>query len=389
MAWVIKDDLPYQEDFPELEPLERTLSNTWKSDGIDLPYRDNFPYIITRFDNAPLNMWLLIDDVELPLKRTFPRLHKFTDAPLAIWIIENGELPKKRVFPRMYKFTDVPYAIWYMDEDNKIPNKYVFPPMYFLEDLRMKYDFKKIKVILNEHKEKVVLDDYKQKVIMKDLTYTNVGCAMDELIWEKSDLEAEIAEFEYLIKTIPVEKTLREYARMYNAITNGNLDYTRRNYFITADKMWDRGWMFFPADGKATTYYQNYTFNNYRGVPYWVIEISPILSQNNIYTPSQLEIYKERFRDICESEDATIEDILEEDIYNIIGHIYEGIPERDKNGLTEIDRQLEPIKENHMILMEYEDCQRRLPELERAIQNFEEEHKYVTAHAELCEKIMI
>ena len=43
---------------------------------------------------------------------------------------------------------------------------------------------------------------------------------------------------------------------------------------------------------------------------------------------------------------------MDEDFKNLIVHIYDGIPEYDENGKTEIDRQLESIENEHMILVE-------------------------------------
>ena len=98
-------------------------------------------------------------------------------------------------------------------------------------------------------------------------------------------------------------------------------------------------------------YKQRFTFKNSAGEEHYVIDITPIIGQDSIYTPLQLSIYTEVIRIVCEK-DGTIEDILDEDFKNLIVHIYDGIPEYDENGKTEIDRQLESIENEHMILVE-------------------------------------
>lgn len=193
----------------------------------------------------------------------------------------------------------------------------------------------------------IVLSDEIQTIEIDDISYTNLG----GLKKHKNNINSEITKLNDTISTIPITKTIDEYAEEYNSITNGNLDFTKRNWFVTDKQMWERQWVDFPKGEKTSTYKQRFTFKNSSGEDHYVIDISPIISQDSIYTPLQLNIYSEVLRIVCEN-DGTIEDILEEDFKNIIVHIYDGIPEFDDKGKTEIDRQLDTIESEHMTLVE-------------------------------------
>ena len=183
--------------------------------------------------------------------------------------------------------------------------------------------------------------------MIDDISYTN----LNGLKKHKENVSNDISNLNNIISSIPITKTTEEYADEYNAIVNGNVDYRKRNWFVTDTQMWEREWSDFPAGEKTSVYKQRFTFKNSTGEDHYVIDITPIIGQDSIYTPLQLSIYTGVIRIICEK-DGTIEDILDEDFKNLIVHIYDGIPEYDENGKTEIDRQLESIENEHMILVE-------------------------------------
>ena len=193
----------------------------------------------------------------------------------------------------------------------------------------------------------IVLYDEPQTIVIDDISYTN----LNGLKKHKENVSNDISNLNNMISSIPITKTTEEYADEYNAIVNGNVDYRQRNWFVTDTQMWERGWSDFPAGEKTSVYKQRFTFKNSAGEEHYVIDITPIIGQDSIYTPLQLSIYTEVIRIVCEK-DGTIEDILDEDFKNLIVHIYNGIPEYDENGKTEIDRQLESIENEHMILVE-------------------------------------
>ena len=193
----------------------------------------------------------------------------------------------------------------------------------------------------------IILYDESQTIVIDDISYTN----LNGLKKHKENVSNDISNLNNMISSIPITKTTEEYADEYNAIVNGNVDYRKRNWFVTDSQMWERGWSDFPAGEKTSVYKQRFTFKNSIGEDHYVIDITPIIGQDSIYTPLQLSIYTEVIRIVCEK-DGTIEDILDEDFKNLIVHIYDGIPEYDENGKTEIDKQLESIENEHMILVE-------------------------------------
>ena len=193
----------------------------------------------------------------------------------------------------------------------------------------------------------IILYDEPQILVIDDISYTN----LNGLKKHRENVSNDISNLNNMISSIPITKTTEEYADEYNAIVNGNVDYRKRNWFVTDTQMWERGWSDFPAGEKTSVYKQRFTFKNSTGEDHYVIDITPIIRQDSIYTPLQLSIYTEVIRIVCEK-DGTIEDILDEDFKNLIVHIYDGIPEYDENGKTEIDRQLESIENEHMILVE-------------------------------------
>ena len=193
----------------------------------------------------------------------------------------------------------------------------------------------------------IILYDEPQTLVIDDISYTN----LNGLKKHRENVSNDISNLNNMISSIPITKTTEEYADEYNAIVNGNVDYRKRNWFVMDTQMWERGWSDFPAGEKTSVYKQRFTFKNSTGEDYYVIDITPIIKQDSIYTPLQLSIYTEVIRIICEK-DGTIEDILDEDFKNLIVHVYDGIPEYDENGKTEIDRQLESIENEHMVLVE-------------------------------------
>ena len=247
------------------------------------------------------------------------------------------------------KSGDLPYKEW---QDINLEKTY--PDLLWLQKRGyMPYKgWAKFPIIVKEELSgisefEIILYDEPQTIAIDDISYTN----LNGLKKHKENVSNDISNLNNMISSIPITKTTEEYADEYNAIVNGNVDYRKRNWFVTNTQMWERGWSDFPAGEKTSVYKQRFTFKNSTGEDHYVIDITPIIGQDSIYTPLQLSIYTEVIRIVCEK-DGTIEDILDEDFKNLIVHIYDGIPEYDENGKTEIDRQLESIENEHMILVE-------------------------------------
>lgn len=277
---------------------------TWYIVDGDLPFLYDFP---TQYELEYTSdvLWQ-IEDGTLPYKKSFAELHGFSDAPDAVWVIQDGELPYKKAFPPLYPPIE------------PVPPTPPTPPIEY--DIQVLF-----KVILN----------------CGDM-FPN---ELDILLQYEEDLNAEIAEFEELIETIPIDKTLDEYADMYNEVVNGNIDYHDRNFFIESEVMHEAGWDNFPDDSRATTFYQIMIFQTHP----WEIAFSPIVNKNTILSPEELGDYVESFNTICDDPNATLEDILEADTLGIIGYVYDYIPQGNP-----IEDELADIKEAHMILMEYD-----------------------------------
>lgn len=270
--------------------------------------------------SLPYQEWQDVD-----LTKTYPDL---------LWKQISGNLPYKEWHDINLEKT-YPNLLW-LQKRGEVPYKgWAKFPVIVKEEASGIYEFE------------IVLSDETQTIEIDDISYTNLG----GLKKHKDNINSEITKLNDTISTIPITKTIDEYAEEYNSITNGNLDFTKRNWFVTDKQMWERQWVDFPKGEKTSVYKQRFTFKNSSGEDHYVIDISPILSQDSIYTPLQLNIYSEVLRIVCEN-DGTIEDILEEDFKNLIVHIYDGIPEFDDNGKTEIDRQLDTIESEHMTLVE-------------------------------------
>lgn len=270
--------------------------------------------------SVPYQEWHDID-----LTKSYPDL---------LWKQISGNLPYKEWHDINLEKT-YPNLLW-LQKRGEVPYKgWAKFPVIVKEEASGIYEFE------------IVLSDETQIIEIDDISYTNLG----GLKKHKNNISSEITKLNDTISTIPITKTIDEYAEEYNSITNGNIDFTKRNWFVTDKQMWERQWVDFPKGEKTSVYKQRFTFKNSSGEDHYVIDISPIISQNSIYTPLQLNIYSEVLRIVCEN-DGTIEDILEEDFKNLIVHIYDGIPEFDDNGKTEIDRQLDTIESEHMTLVE-------------------------------------
>ena len=76
------------------------MSDIWYIIDGNLPYREQFPQMET-VSEVPTNVWKQIDG-ELPKKATFPTMYTINDAPALMWLIIEGDLPFKRIFPEMY-----------------------------------------------------------------------------------------------------------------------------------------------------------------------------------------------------------------------------------------------------------------------------------------------
>ena len=237
------------------------------------------------------------------------------------WKQKRGSLPYQewqdidltKTYPDLLwkqKSGDLPYKEW---QDINLEKTY--PDLLWLQKRGyMPYKgWAKFPIIVKEELSgisefEIILYDEPQILVIDDISYTN----LNGLKKHKENVSNDISNLNNIISSIPITKT---------------------------------------TEKKTSVYKQRFTFKNSAGEDHYVIDITPIIGQDSIYTPLQLSIYTEVIRIVCEK-DGTIEDILDEDFKNLIVHIYDGIPEYDENGKTEIDRQLESIENEHMILVE-------------------------------------
>ena len=172
---------------------------------------------------------------------------------------------------------------------------------------------------------------------------------------EKAEsLKKDIEEYEQLIADMGITKTINQLAEEYNSKVNGNLDYRKRDFFIPGNKMVEAGWTDFDPDYNATTNYICYSYEDSQNNERYFISITPIVNRNRILSPSELDSYAEKFRALCSS-DATYSELLAADDMKIIGHICSSSAEVD-----EIEESLVDVKEQHMILMEYNALKREM-----------------------------
>ena len=76
------------------------MADIWYIRDGDLPYREQFSQM-NDISEYPINVWKQASE-ELPKKASFPQMHRISDAPYAVWLINDGELPYKKSFPKMY-----------------------------------------------------------------------------------------------------------------------------------------------------------------------------------------------------------------------------------------------------------------------------------------------
>lgn len=145
-------------------------------------------------------------------------------------------------------------------------------------------------------------------------------------------------------------KTTDELARDYNSLVNGNVDYAKRP-IKTKEEMQ----VVYPDfDGDmATTFDMDFGLTDAEGEIKYTIKATPILEDGTILTSgtaeSELEDYiYNQLQPIIEN-GGTMEDVLQFDAQNkkLIINISEGQVEYDVNGLSDLDKQLDAIKQQH------------------------------------------
>lgn len=125
MGWLIKDDIPYLAEYPEL----------------------------CKINDAPKSAWAIKDD--LPFKPVMAELHKLDDAPSLVWAIKD-DIPFKRSCAELLKINGAPSNMWIIDDKSEDPYKILFPQLYPPRKER-KMIYKTIRITLFDYSSKIVI----------------------------------------------------------------------------------------------------------------------------------------------------------------------------------------------------------------------------------------
>ena len=144
----------------------------------------------------------------------------------------------------------------------------------------------------------------------------------------------------------------KEFADEYNNAVNGNVDYNKRP-IISSEKM-KKVYPEFPDGETATTYDMDYGLEDASGNVAYTVKVTPILENGEVMTQEEIDSYVyDELQKIIDNGGAK-EDVLEYDKTHkqVLINIDIGEPERDDEGWTALDRQLDEIKQKHLDAMQ-------------------------------------
>lgn len=379
-TWVIDNDLPYKGCFPELHKLDGTSKSAWKVINGDLPYKDNFPEMI-KIKDAPLDFWRMINN-DLPYRVEFPEMIKLNDTPLNVWVRdEDNPLPYKKPFPPMIRFDDAPLVMWridsYKEEDwYHIPWKLVFPPMPSLENIRPS-NIEAINIddiVIEDYDEDINFEwdegsiggAYEIDIIINHLDYSLYKAGLIKCRENIPVYTNKISEIKIEIDLKGITKSFDDYVDQYNEILNGNVDYHKRNFIVTAKEMRERGWD--SVDNDVYDYYRRYLFpfDDDKDMCY-VLYITPIVENKFVYHPKALDIYKDWFEGL----NGDVDTILSLDKNNLVGHIYVGTLDEVLEQELEIKTRINLINDDFLLLATEQHYENQLRINEEKIAQYE------------------
>ena len=146
-----------------------------------------------------------------------------------------------------------------------------------------------------------------------------------------------------------IQNEINSIAKEYNTLVNGNVDYSKRP-FISGEKMREYYQEF--VGEIATTYDQDIDAKDLMGVTVYTIKVTPILNNGNILTRQEFYTYMLHLRQMV-YEGSTIKDILDWDRENnnLVINIVDGQTIYNEEGMSELDVQLDEIKQRHWNLV--------------------------------------
>lgn len=145
-----------------------------------------------------------------------------------------------------------------------------------------------------------------------------------------------------------VQGEIHNIAQEYNALVNGNVDYSERP-FISKEVMQQ----YYPEfDGDvATTYDADYFAEDANGTIVYTIKVTPILTNGSVMNQNEVSGYVQHLTDIV-YDGGTLNDVLDWDRKNdrIVINIADGETTYNEDGMSELDVQLDEIKQRHTAL---------------------------------------
>lgn len=208
----------------------------------------------------------------------------------------------------IYTPIDTAYAKEDILKDITSSTKFIDGPLY--------YDKQCTVPITNiEDKEIFVVGGYKLKYIEDDLT---------------TELKSEMIKL----------------GNQYNDLVNGNVDYNKRP-FVSPETMRE---VYPEFDGEiATTWDMDVTYGDGRGGVLYTIKFTPILENGTVLNEMSLDQYINDIFIELDKSNADIDQALRYDAshYRILINWQEGEAVYDDNGLSELDKQLGEIKNEH------------------------------------------
>lgn len=314
----------------------------WKIINGDLPFKDDFTQRPTEFDDYPLNLWNKIED-ELPYKIVFPPRYVIDDAPSSMWKISD-DLPFKSVFTTRYAIDDAPMALW-KKYPNELPFKIVFPPMPPPPKLRKPSSAPEIEIVNITSPLLEYLIKGKGEYVQPDTESLNTE--LSALIQERHDQGLD-------------NVTMEELGDEYNSYINGNVDYNLRP-FMKGSKAIPYGWDI-DSDAIISTIDIDYFIYDENENIVYTVKVTPILDDGTILTPEQLGDYVGIFQDIVITDGGDDTNILGYDLEHkkIILNINDGETQYDEQGYSALDRDLDVVKQKHVILKKIEMIQNEI-----------------------------
>ena len=143
-----------------------------------------------------------------------------------------------------------------------------------------------------------------------------------------------------------VTKEMEALGDAYNNLVNGNVDYNRRP-FVSPEEIKK---MYPEFDGEiGTTWDMDETYGDGKGGIKYTLKFTPILENGTVLDENSYNEYINNIFTELDNNNGDISKALEYDAanYNILINWQEGAVEYDDEGLSELDRQLDSIKQQH------------------------------------------